>query len=265
MSTAASVSSTPPVVSPQEKTGPPPVPTIKRFWKHATVKQVDDTWHVMLDSRPLKTPKGKPCILERPYRLGAHLVAGEWEGGKIIRQHSLPLTSIVCRSLDMEAPERKEVTEQLLAFLDTDSVLHFQEYPEHMVRLQEEHFTPLLQWMEATYGVSLVRGGSILGSRQTPETRELIRQVLLGSGKDKGLSALEFSAVERITRLSKSLTLGLATVQGSLSSKAGVEASLVEQTVQLVNWQEIEEGHTMERANLRHHLGGVRSLLVQND
>lgn len=218
----------------------------------------------MLDSRPLRTPEGKICALEHPYRLGAHLVAGEWEGGKVLKQHSLPLTSIVCRSLDMEASERKEVTEQLLAFLDTDSVLHFQEYPSSMVRLQEEHFVPLLQWMEANYGIHLVRGGSILGSKQTPETRERMRHVLLGSGED-GLSTLEFSAVERITRLSKSLTVGLATVKGSLSAKAGVEASLVEQIVQLMNWQEIEEGHTLDRANLRHHLGGVRALLVKEE
>ncbi|KAI2615050.1 ATP12-domain-containing protein [Hypoxylon sp. NC1633] len=122
----------------------------KRFWKDVHVHEVDGAWEVHLDTRPLRRPNTKEIVrlpLSKP--MLANALAIEWDmlvsAQQATRQHLIPLTSIVCRALDIadddaahaqaqtqtqtqteaetEESLRTGIARMLMRYLDTDSLL----------------------------------------------------------------------------------------------------------------------------------------------
>lgn len=149
-----------------------------------------DGYRISLDSKPLRTPFGNTIVL--PARLSnlAYLIGAEWNVVTTgsVRQHTLPLTSLVCRALDQLAPGapkevRGSVIEELLRYLDTDAILFFApEAQAHggLLRLQTEEWTPLIRWAGETFGVDIHSRSGELGigqfEKQPAETREKFRR-----------------------------------------------------------------------------------------
>ncbi|KAL7621467.1 ATP synthase mitochondrial F1 complex assembly factor 2 [Parahypoxylon ruwenzoriense] len=116
----------------------------KRFWKDVHVREVDGAWEVHLDARPLRRPNTKEVVrlpLSKP--LLASALALEWDllvsVQQASKQHLIPLTSLVCRALDIADDDdaaaaassssssresvREGIARMLLRYLDTDSLL----------------------------------------------------------------------------------------------------------------------------------------------
>jgi len=71
--------------------------TLTRFWKNVDLQERGDTFAVTLDSRPLKTPAGKPLLLPRSKRLAATLIVTEWENQRnVLKSHALPMVHHLC-------------------------------------------------------------------------------------------------------------------------------------------------------------------------
>ncbi|KAH6697233.1 ATP12 protein [Plectosphaerella plurivora] len=128
----------------------------RRFWKDVTVKEVDGDLEVHLDARPLRHPVTKAIVrIPATKKHLASALAIEWDhlvsAQQATRQHLIPLTSLVCRALDIEADDaaaakggardadapvpfsstggegdatiRSQIATTLLRYLDTDSLL----------------------------------------------------------------------------------------------------------------------------------------------
>ncbi|KAI0124702.1 hypothetical protein BJ170DRAFT_472418 [Xylariales sp. AK1849] len=115
----------------------------KRFWKDVHAKEVDGAWEIHLDKRPLRHPTTKQVIRIPPSKpLLAGALAIEWDmlvsAQQATKQHLIPLTSLVCRALDIaendkisqsKAPEsvresiRAGIVRLVMRYLDTDSIL----------------------------------------------------------------------------------------------------------------------------------------------
>lgn len=66
--------------------------TLTRFWKTVDLQERGEALFVTLDSRPLKTPAGKPLLLPRSKRLAATLIVTEWENQcNALKSHTLPM------------------------------------------------------------------------------------------------------------------------------------------------------------------------------
>ncbi|KUI54209.1 Protein atp12, mitochondrial [Cytospora mali] len=117
-------------------------PLKRRFWKDVHIKEVDGSYQIHLDTRPLRHPGTKEIInipLTKPYL--AHALALEWDlitsAKQATKQHLIPLTSLICRALDITeddaahkatpgafaSPIRTTIATTLLRYLDTDSLL----------------------------------------------------------------------------------------------------------------------------------------------
>ena len=71
--------------------------TLTRFWKTVGLQERGDTLAITLDSRPLKTPAGKPLFLARSKRLAATLIVAEWENQRnVLKSHALPMVHHIC-------------------------------------------------------------------------------------------------------------------------------------------------------------------------
>lgn len=112
----------------------------KRFWKDVHVREVDGAWEIHLDARPLRHPATKKVVrLPLSKHPLAAALALEWDllvsAHHATRQHLIPLTSLVCRALDIAADDalhgagagadsiRAAVVKTVMRYLDTDSLL----------------------------------------------------------------------------------------------------------------------------------------------
>jgi hypothetical protein len=66
--------------------------TFKRFWKRVELEDSGECLAIMLDSRALKTPGGKPLLLPRSKLIAAALIVTEWENQRnVLKSHALPM------------------------------------------------------------------------------------------------------------------------------------------------------------------------------
>lgn len=183
---------------------------------------------IHLDARPLRHPTTRAVIrLPTSKPLLAHALAVEWDqltsASQATKQHMIPLTSLVCRALDIAADPastKPALIATVLRYLDTDSLLCWSapggeqrdSDGRTLRQLQEaaaaETIAPLARrvWPGVTLRPAFDDGdGSSSGSSsivprpQDPDTRDVIRGWLLS------LTPFELAALERATLAGKSL------------------------------------------------------------
>ncbi|KAI1778909.1 ATP12-domain-containing protein [Hypoxylon cercidicola] len=208
----------------------------KRFWKHVYVHEVDGAWEVHLDTRPLRHPGTKEIVrlpLSKP--LLAAALAVEWDtlmsAQQATRQHLIPLTSLVCRALDIADDDaargssspagegvRAGIARVLMRYLDTDSLLCWAPPPraddpppegtESLREAQRRAAGEVVGFLTSRVWPGLeirpVLDGESIVPRAHPEaTRQVIQ------GWVAGLSAWELAGLERGVLAGKGL-LGAA-------------------------------------------------------
>ncbi|KAI0048535.1 ATP12-domain-containing protein [Auriscalpium vulgare] len=232
--------------------------TLKRFWKTVGIETRGDVLAVTLDTRPLKTPSGKPLLVPQSKRLVATLIATEWENQEtLIKPHALPMTSLAARAVDAMEDEatRSAVRASLLRYLDTDTVCFFQDYPDPLVRLQQEHWEPLIGWVREEFDVELHTSESVMFRTQPEETKAKLDAVL------KDFDQWQMAAMERAVYTTKSFIIGLALVLKRINAEQAARAAQVEVSSQIERWGEVEDSHDVDYHDVRRHLGSSACLL----
>ncbi|KAK4453454.1 putative mitochondrial protein atp12 precursor [Podospora aff. communis PSN243] len=225
----------------------------KRFWKEVSVQEIDGALQVHLDARPLRHPTTKKIIrLPLSKRALATALAIEWDqlvsAQEATRQHLIPLTSLVCRAIDIgeddaahqgdgEAPIRASIASVLIRYLDTDSLLcwapavdvndpaspssTFNDEGKSLRDVQEEVAMPVVSYLTTRVwpGVTIqpvLDENSIMPRQQEPGTREVVMGWILG------LSEWELAGLERATLGGKSLLAAARLVVEWSEGGAGV-------------------------------------------
>ncbi|KAI0863486.1 hypothetical protein F4860DRAFT_468448 [Xylaria cubensis] len=213
----------------------------RRFWKHVHVREVDGALEVHLDTRPLRRPSNKEIVRLPPTKpLLAGALALEWDllvsAQQATKQHLIPLTSLVCRALDIADDDagrdvdagtkgeeegatkeslRTGITRMLMRYLDTDSILCWAPPPRHghdapdaegktLRELQKQAAEEVVTYL-TTYvwpGVEIepvLDSESIVPRGQKPETRQIIEGWIMG------LSPWELAGLERAVLAGKGL------------------------------------------------------------
>jgi len=280
-----------------------------RFWKHVVVKEVDGALEVHLDSRALRHPTTKKIVrLPLTKRTLATALAIEWDqltsAQDATRQHLIPLTSLVCRALDIAdddaahagadkstAPIRAAITEVLIRYLDTDSLLcwapsvdpndpanpasTFNDAGQSLRDVEEASAMPIVSYLTTRVwpGVTIapvLDERAILPRQQEPGTREVIMGWMLG------LSSWELAGLERATLGGKSLLAAARLVVEWSEGDAGIVAAdaaeeagprfgveeaaravSVEVDWQTRRWGEVEDTHDVEKEDVRRQFGSV--------
>ncbi|KAI0792874.1 ATP12-domain-containing protein [Abortiporus biennis] len=233
--------------------------SLKRFWKTVGIEKTDDNYVVTLDKRPLKTPSGNKLLIPPTKRLTATLVATEWENQEVVlKQHSLPMTSITSRAIDafQEEETRKEVRAQLLKYLQTDTLCFHESEPENIARLQQEHWDPLIKWAEESFGVkiNIARDSFVL----PPHPKETLQKF------DEHMTTFDpwqMAALERAVYSSKSFIIGLALIHKRITVEQAAQAAHVEVNSQIEKWGEVEDSHDVDYHDIRRQLGSAACLV----
>ncbi|KAI0293456.1 hypothetical protein BC826DRAFT_1015633 [Russula brevipes] len=252
-STASSIGSAPATATNRAEA------TLTRFWKTVSLQERGDSLAITLDSRPLKTPAGKPLFLPHSKRLAATLIVTEWENQRnVLKSHALPMTSLAARAIDAmnEAATRQNVRDALLKYLDTDTICFHQNHPEQLVRLQDEHWNPLLTWARDTFDIELLTSDSVLFNSQPEVTKRKLDKVL------QSFDPWQMAAMERVTFTTKSFIVALALAHGRITAEQAALASQVEVASQIERWGEVEDSHDVDHHDVRRHIGSAACLLA---
>ncbi|GAA5868918.1 hypothetical protein JCM3774_006790 [Rhodotorula dairenensis] len=233
---------------------------MKRFWKTVGVEsRPEGQIAVLLDHRTLKTPGGVPLTIPKERLPVALCIADEWENQTaVLKPHTLPMTSIAARALDglTDANMRKDVVAYLLRYLDTDTVCFHETFPDRLVKLQDAHWVPLIEWVQKTYGVEIELYDSILNTRQPDATVLKLGSIV------SDFDHFKLAAFERAVLASKSYLIALGLVEGFFSVDEAAKAAHVEVQSQIDRWGEVEDTHDVDHQDVRVRLGAAALLVA---
>lgn len=82
---------------------------------------------------------------------------------------------------------RQDTLNRLIKFLDTDSICYQQNFPESIVKAQEKHWAPILDWVKEEYGLDIKVSQGITYVQQDEATKNKLREIV-GSMSDIELS-----------------------------------------------------------------------------
>jgi chaperone required for assembly of F1-ATPase len=202
---------------------------MKRFYKDVSIEETGGGFRVTLDGRPIRTQGGAPQIV--PTRALAEAMAGEWRAqGDDIDPKSFVLRDLADFAIDHVAPDPAGAVARLLPFAETDTLCYRADPDEPLYRRQQALWEPLVRAAEARHGVRLERVSGILHRPQPPETLGKLRAAL------EALDPFTLAALETLTRLAASLTIGLAALEPDADPDALFAAANCEQDWQAELW-----------------------------
>lgn len=146
----------------------------------------------------------------------------------------------------------------MLKYAHTDALCFHESEPKALVRLQSQHWDPLLNWVQERFGQ---RPKVALDTFEASQS-----EVLIGELRRylETLSPLRLAALEKSLHLTKSLYLSLALLEGRISVQEAMDAAWVETKAQIEAWGEVEGSHDVGWAELGRELGAVRLASVSS-
>jgi ATP synthase F1 complex assembly factor 2 len=234
---------------------------LKKFWKSATVSEERCGFSILLDGRPLKTPAGKQVMIPLERRVLATLTCAEWElQDQVLKSYSLPLTSIVMRSLDSLENDttRQGVIDNVLNYVHTDSICYQQDYPESFVKLQQEYWNPIVQWVNEKYDLDVETTTGILSIQQSEKVMKKFREIV------ESFDTFTLAAFEKAVLRSKSFMIALALIERHIDVEFAAMATRLEVYHQIQRWGEVEDAHDLDREDIKRQLGSVIATIIKN-
>ncbi len=134
---------------------------------------------------------------------------------------------------------------------------YHQGFPESFVKLQEEHWTPILNWLNKEEGLTIHSTDGLASVKQPPETIAFFKSFL------EGLDPLPLAAFERLVLSSKSVCLAYALYKRRVGVDFAAKAARLEALHQTQKWGEVEDAHDTDREDMKRQLGASMVLLME--
>jgi chaperone required for assembly of F1-ATPase len=203
-------------------------PLRKRFYRQATAAEGEGGHAVMLDDKPVRTPRRRP--LAAPSRALAQAIADEWDGQeKDIDPARMPLTRLANAVIDAVADRPESVTAEIEKYLGTDLVCYRADTPEGLVARQADAFDPVLAWARDTRGARFILAEGVVHAAQPEDAVAAMRAAI-------PRDIWRLGAVSSITSLTGSALIALALAQGALDADAAWAAAHVDEDWQMSQW-----------------------------
>jgi chaperone required for assembly of F1-ATPase len=209
---------------------------MKRFYKDVAV---GDDFSVLLDGRPVKTPK--KTVLALPTRAMAELVAEEWRAqGEEIAAAAMVRTKCANTAID-KVKDREEITaESVLAFAN-DLLCYRAESPSGLVARQSAGWDPLLDWAAERFGARLRTGFGVVPIDQDEAAVAALRRALAA------YDAFALTALYGVVAILGSLVLALALAEGRLDADEAFALSRIDEDYQAERWGRDSEAEARAR------------------
>lgn len=226
---------------------------MKRFYKSTGVDAAKGGFRVLLDGRPLKTPRKRTLVL--PIEGLAEAVAEEWDAQvEKIRPDVMPITRLATTANDRMPDLREPAIGEIATYAETDLVCYRAETPAVLAHRQEKAWQPALDWMAARYDITFETTVALLPVPQPDATLERVRSIVAA------IDDWPLVGVHAVTTGLGSVVLGLALWHGALDADQVTDASLVDALFEIEQWGE-ERDATRRHEALRQDMRGAARFL----
>ena len=221
---------------------------MKRFWEKAEVVAAADSavaggnagYNIMLDGRPLRTPKKN--LLHLPGLPLGEAIAAEWNAVEgEVRPQALPLTGIANAGCDIVAADPAGFAERLARYAETDLLCYRADGPEALADLQARHWDPLIAWTDNRHGTRFQVTSGIIHIAQPAGTLQRILTIF------QHHPAIELAALSLLVEISGSAILALALSEGAITLSDAFHAATIDELWQEQHWGADKEA-TEQRA-----------------
>jgi chaperone required for assembly of F1-ATPase len=200
----------------------------RRFYETVGVREERDSFAVLLDERPVKTPARR--ALAAPRRPLAEAIAQEWRGqAEFIDPAGMPMTRLANTILDGVTAAEDIVAAEIVKYLGSDLVCYRASTPQGLVARQAQHWDPVLAWARTALGAAFVTGAGIAFR---PQPDEAIARAGAAIPRDPW----RLGAVHAATTLTGSALIALALAAGELGLDAAWTAAHVDEDWNMEFW-----------------------------
>lgn len=226
---------------------------MKRFYKTATAARDGGGFSIRLDDRPIRTPGRRLLLL--PSEGLARAVADEWAGqGQTIQPQAMPLTRLANTTVDQLPQRRADALAEIMGYASADLLCYRQAAPVELVSRQAEHWQPWLDWSAAGLGARLVTTTRLDPIPQPARSLALLEQAATA------LDDWRLVSLHAATRLTSSIVLGFAMLEGALASDTAFDVAMLEELFEIERWG-LEEEQAKRHAALRLELAAIETYL----
>ncbi len=202
---------------------------MKRFWKDASVVEIDGGWGIALDGRPVRTPQRAALAVKNPALAAA--IAAEWQAqGEAIDPAAMPMTGLTNAAIDLATPDPAAFAEPVAAYAATDLLCYRDDRDPLLQAEQAAAWNPLLAWAEARFGIEFEITQGILPIDQPPATVAALRAAALA------LDPWRMTALTPLVTIGGSLVAGLALIEGANDADALWQTVSLDELYQERRW-----------------------------
>ena len=217
---------------------------MKRFYKEAAPRPVENGYEILLDKKLVKTPGRKRLVV--PTSGLAEAIAAEWNAqGDKIDPRSMPLTGLANAAIDRAATDHEGFARTLARFGESDLLCYRADSPNALISRQSKLWDPVLAWARRRFDVDFETVRGIVHRPQPPATLERLERAVLSK------TAFELAALSPLVTISGSLLIGLALAEDGLDLDKAWEAATLDEAWQTEHWGEDEEAAAALEARRR--------------
>jgi chaperone required for assembly of F1-ATPase len=217
---------------------------VKRFWKEVDLASQDGGWGIMLDGRPMRTPKRAPLVVASPAL--AEAIGTEWrEQGETIDPAAMPMTGLANAAIDLATPDPAAFIEPVAAYAATDLFCYRDDRDALLQAEQVAAWNPLLAWAEQRFDIEFVLTQGILPIDQPPATVAALRAAALA------VDPWRMALLTPLVTIGGSLVAGLALIEGAFDAEALWEAVSLDELYQERRWGADSEAQKARAAHKR--------------
>lgn len=210
---------------------------MRRFYKDVDVSESQNTFRVLLDGKPIKTPQRS--MLALPTRELADAIAEEWRGqGETIKSETMPLTRLANAAIDTVSANGEATTAQIHAYANSDLLCYRATEPPELIARQAAQWDPLLEWAQERFSAPQAVVSGIVHAAQPPEVLAAMRRAL------DVWDAYALAAIHNATTITGSLVLALALAEGRLGAAEAFALSQLDDSFQAEKWGHDAEAET---------------------
>ena len=230
---------------------------LKRFYREASVGELEGGFALLLDGRRARTPAKK--LLIAPTHALAEALAQEWAGqGEMVVPASMPLTRLINTALDGVAAAMTETRTEIAGFAEADLLCYRAETPEALAAAEAAAFDPVLDWASEALGAKFALGHGVVHVRQSERALEAVGAALAAFDSPFALAALHV-----MTSLTGSVLLALAVARGHLSAPEAWRIAHVGEDFQIAQWGEDDEAKARRAARWREFEAAARVMAAE--
>tara|TARA_Y100000588_G_scaffold183483_1_gene197306 strand:- start:542 stop:1249 length:708 start_codon:yes stop_codon:yes gene_type:complete len=202
---------------------------MKRFYERVETTKGSKGWVILLDEKALKTPLKHP--LELPTKVLAKAILVEWvKQESEIDPLSMPLTRLANSTIDRTQIMRREAINEVINYAKSDALCYQVGQPKDLSERQETEWRPLLEWLDAKWGVRLFITEGIIQVKQETKTLEKIESIV------SSFNDFELTSLHALTISCGSIVIAFALIGGQIDTDRALRCATLEELYQMDLW-----------------------------